>query len=103
VFLRRWLPELANVPNEYIAEPHKMPTEVQKAAGCMIGEDYPTPIVDHLTAYREARQRLQAASYAAKVQGESARVFKKHGSRRKQSMGRGRTSGAANRRQRSLF
>ncbi|MEM6545393.1 MAG: deoxyribodipyrimidine photo-lyase/cryptochrome family protein, partial [Pseudomonadota bacterium] len=101
VFLRRWLPELANVPNEYIAEPHKMPTEVQKAADCMIGQDYPPPIVDHLTAYREARQRLQAASYAAKVQGESARVFKKHGSRRKQSMGRGRPGN--NRRQRSLF
>ncbi|MEO0438838.1 MAG: deoxyribodipyrimidine photo-lyase [Pseudomonadota bacterium] len=99
VFLRRWLPELKNVPNEYMAEPHKMPIEIQKLAGCLIGTDYPAPIVDHSTAYREARDKIQRASRAAKLQGESARVFERHGSRRKQGMRRkpGRS------RQRSLF
>ena len=99
VFLRRWLPELRNVPNEYMAEPHKMPIEIQKLAGCLIGTDYPAPIVDHSTAYREARDKIQSASRAAKLQGESARVFERHGSRRKRGMRR-KTGGS---RQRSLL
>ena len=103
VFLRRWLPELKNVPNAYIAEPHKLPREIQQRSACQIGVDYPAPIVDHLTAYREARQKLHSASYQAKVQGESARVFKRHGSRRKQAMrGSGRRA-QRNSLQRDLF
>jgi deoxyribodipyrimidine photo-lyase len=48
--IRRWLPELEAVPNEYIHEPWKMPEEVQLASGCIIGVDYPPPIVDHAVA-----------------------------------------------------
>jgi deoxyribodipyrimidine photo-lyase len=47
VTIRRWLPELSHVPDEYIHEPWKMPVEVQKTAGCKIGVDYPTPLIDH--------------------------------------------------------
>ena len=32
---------------EYVYEPWKAPLEVQKEAGCVIGVDYPAPIVDH--------------------------------------------------------
>lgn len=46
-YIRRWLPELHAVPGEYIHEPWKMPVEVQRRAGCIIGVDYPGPIVDH--------------------------------------------------------
>jgi deoxyribodipyrimidine photo-lyase len=56
-YIRRWLPELAFVPDRYIHEPHKMVTAVQNKANCRIGQDYPVPIVDH----REARQRTLAA------------------------------------------
>jgi deoxyribodipyrimidine photo-lyase len=56
-YIRRWLPELAFVPDRYIHEPHKMVTAVQNKANCRIGQDYPAPIVDH----REARQRTLAA------------------------------------------
>jgi len=34
-----------------------MPPGVQAAAGCIVGRDYPAPIVDHA----EARQRALAA------------------------------------------
>ncbi len=50
IFIRRWLPELAGVPPEYIHEPWKMPLEVQLRAGCRIGKEYPAPIIDHAWA-----------------------------------------------------
>jgi deoxyribodipyrimidine photo-lyase len=49
-FIRQWLPEMANVPLAYIHEPWLMPSDVQAAAGCRIGKDYPAPIVNHLFA-----------------------------------------------------
>ncbi len=49
-YVRRWIPALANVPARYIHEPWTMPEEVQREAGCVIGRDYPAPIVDHATA-----------------------------------------------------
>ncbi|MGD9022003.1 MAG: deoxyribodipyrimidine photo-lyase [Lysobacterales bacterium] len=83
-FIRRWVPELVRVPNEYVAEPHRMPADVQASAGCKIGRDYPAPIVDHLRAYGEAKRRMYSARKAAKISGESDRVFQRHGSRRRQ-------------------
>ncbi|GJM42707.1 MAG: hypothetical protein DHS20C20_29890 [Ardenticatenaceae bacterium] len=62
-YIRRWLPELAKVPNDFIHEPWKMPPLAQSAANCQIGADYPAPIVDHsearqwtLAAYKKARE-----------------------------------------------
>jgi deoxyribodipyrimidine photo-lyase len=55
-YVRRYVPELGNVPDKYLAEPWTMPEDVQREAGCAIGSDYPQPIVDH----REARQRALA-------------------------------------------
>lgn len=92
-FIRRWLPELTGVPVEYIAEPHRMPAEVQEAAGCRIGTDYPLPVVDHLAAYGAAKRRMHQVRKTAKISGESDRVFERHGSRRRQSTrGRSRSS-----------
>ena len=50
IYIRRWLPELGRVPNEYIHAPWEMPAEIQMQAGCRIGVDYPLPIVDHAQA-----------------------------------------------------
>jgi deoxyribodipyrimidine photo-lyase len=57
--VRRYVPELVKVPDEYMAEPWTMPAEVQERAGCRIGRDYPAPIVDHATARREALDRYR--------------------------------------------
>lgn len=46
-YVRRWVPELARVPAEYIHRPWTMPPEVARAAGVAIGREYPAPIVDH--------------------------------------------------------
>jgi deoxyribodipyrimidine photo-lyase len=58
-YVRRYVPELANVPDEHLREPWAMPEEVQRAAGCVIGEHYPRPIVDHAQARREALERYR--------------------------------------------
>lgn len=63
-YVRRWLPELAKVPAQYIHRPWRMPPPVQQTAGCRIGHDYPVPIVDHA----EARQRALAAYADARSQ-----------------------------------
>jgi deoxyribodipyrimidine photo-lyase len=48
-FIRRYLPELARVPDRYVHAPWTMPAAEQERAGCVIGRDYPTPVVDHAT------------------------------------------------------
>jgi deoxyribodipyrimidine photo-lyase len=55
-FLRQYLPQLARVPDRYVHEPWTMPGRVQEESGCVIGEDYPAPIVDHDAARRKTLQ-----------------------------------------------
>jgi deoxyribodipyrimidine photo-lyase len=62
VYVRRWAPELDRVPDRFIHEPWRMKPETQQACGCIIGQDYPAPIVDHAWA----RERALAAYAQAK-------------------------------------
>jgi deoxyribodipyrimidine photo-lyase len=56
-FIRRYLPELARVPDKFIHAPWKMGPIEQQAAGCMIGRDYPAPLVDHAEARLRTLER----------------------------------------------
>ncbi len=56
-YVRRWVPELRAVPLGRLAEPWTMSEEEQRAAGCVIGEDYPAPVVDHQRERRRALER----------------------------------------------
>ncbi|HPE01128.1 MAG TPA: deoxyribodipyrimidine photo-lyase [Burkholderiaceae bacterium] len=49
-FIRRYLPQLARFEAKDIHAPWLASAERQRAAGCVIGTDYPAPIVDHATA-----------------------------------------------------
>ena len=61
VYVRRWVPELRGVSGAALAEPWKMSDAEQKRAGCVIGRDYPPPIVDHADERRRAIERYSAA------------------------------------------
>lgn len=61
-YVRRYVPELEPVPDRYLAEPWTMPEPEQARVGCVIGRDYPRPIVDHLQARREALARYADAA-----------------------------------------
>ncbi len=61
-YVRRWVPELANVPDERLAEPWTMSEQEQREAGCVIGRDYPPPIVEHRRERERAIARYRAAA-----------------------------------------
>ncbi|MFO0994989.1 MAG: deoxyribodipyrimidine photo-lyase [Hyphomicrobiales bacterium] len=56
-YVRRFVPELANLPAKFIQCPWKAPAEVLGKAGVKLGATYPVPVVDH----DEARQRAMQA------------------------------------------
>jgi len=70
-FVRHFLPVLKDMPAKYIYEPWTAPMEVQRAAKCIIGKDYPEPIVDHGTIHKENIARMKKAYDADKARREA--------------------------------
>ncbi len=85
LFIRQWLPELAQVPDSYLAEPWLMPPLEQQFCGCVMGRDYPLPIVDHTTAYRHAQEKMHHLRKKPDSQKEAKKIQQKHGSRKQGS------------------
>nr|UXK97092.1 cryptochrome [Haliotis discus hannai] len=58
-FVRHYLPVLKAFPTKYIYEPWLAPESVQKAARCIVGKDYPLPIVNHAVVSRTNLERIR--------------------------------------------
>ncbi|CAM5171923.1 unnamed protein product [Eretmochelys imbricata] len=88
-YIKKYLPCLQKFPAEYIYEPWKAPRSVQEQAGCVIGQDYPKPIVVHEVVSKRNVERMKAAytrrsaSTTAQLEGGGG----KKGARRKTPAG----------------
>lgn len=58
--------ELKDFPVQYVHEPWKAPLYVQEDANCIIGVDYPEPILDHDEAFKENLAKLQQFFHSEK-------------------------------------
>lgn len=70
-YIRHFLPVLKDMPAKYIYEPWTAPLEVQRRAGCVVGTDYPAPIVDHAVVMKTNMAAMKAA-YAGGGGGEGS-------------------------------
>ena len=89
-FVRRFLPELAAVPDAFLHEPWLWPGAAQLG--------YPAPIVDHIAAGRAARAALSAVRKGADHRAEARKIVKKHASRKDAPKPRTASSRRANQR-----
>ncbi len=46
-YVRKWIPELKQLSDKYIHEPWEADQQILEKAGIILGEHYPTPIIDH--------------------------------------------------------
>jgi len=77
-FIKKWVPELANVPTVSIHEPWKMTAMEQTFCGVIIGEDYPFPIVDLQKSARIARDKIWSHREHPEVKNDSKRILTTH-------------------------
>ncbi len=77
-FIKKWVPELANIPVSYIHEPHLMPPMEQQFCGVTIGIDYPAPIVEEKKTRKLASDVLWDMKKDPDVLRESFRILKRH-------------------------
>ena len=64
-WITRWVPELADLPSEFLDQPEKTPLAVQRACGVRVGETYPRPIVDYEARREQFWSRYETRRAAA--------------------------------------
>ena len=75
-YVRRWCPELAAVPDSSVHAPWLMSEADQQRFNCVVGRDYPAPIVDHAKARAASLARFStlAARAGASTAGPRSRA-----------------------------
>ncbi len=77
-FIKKWVPELADVPTEHIHEPWLMTDMEQAFSGVQVGKDYPEPIVDLKESGKHARNKIWGHRKNQAVKDDSKRILAKH-------------------------
>ncbi len=78
LFIKKYIPELKNIPIEFIHEPWLMTAMEQQLYGIEIGKDYPAPIINLKISSKEARDKIWAKRKEPTVKIESLRILKRH-------------------------
>ncbi|MEM6376475.1 MAG: FAD-binding domain-containing protein [Pseudomonadota bacterium] len=87
-FTRRWVPELAEIPDKFLQEPWRADN-----AADILGKIYPERIVDHVAAARDARDKVWAVRRGGAYRDEASAIQSKHGSRKSGIANRGQRGG----------
>ena len=66
---RKYVPELKRLPLKYLFEPWTAPLKVQKAARCIVGDDYPEPVANHTEQRKICVRRLKEVCIALDIFG----------------------------------
>ncbi len=77
-FIKKWVPELAELPKAFIHEPYLMTPLDQQFNNFELGEDYPKPIVNIKTNRKKALDILWSMKSDIDVIEENKRILKKH-------------------------
>ena len=62
-YVRQWVPEIARLPDRFVHRPFDAPYEILQAAGVVLGQTYPHPIVDHAVGRQRALDALASLKF----------------------------------------
>ncbi|WP_435415614.1 deoxyribodipyrimidine photo-lyase/cryptochrome family protein [Polaribacter aestuariivivens] len=77
-FIKKWVPELANLPTAFIHEPYLMTSLDEQFNNFHLGKNYPKTIVDINLTRKKATEILWKMKDNPDVIAENRRIFKKH-------------------------
>lgn len=59
-YIRRFVPEIASLPNKYLFNPWEAPEKIRQEAGIVLGSTYPKPLVDLKVSRQAALDAFQS-------------------------------------------